>query len=127
MELTFQQFLSYSIIVEEHSVEADVFELVSRLSDVRANWYNLGGLLKLNEGDLRTIEAQYPDINARFREMLSMWLRRSNPSPTWESLLSALRDPMIGQGQLANKLERNYISGMLFNSFADQTPLMACC
>lgn len=43
-------------------------------------------------------------------QMLIEWLKRSNPPPTWSSLVAALRDPIIGQEHLADNIEHQYLS-----------------
>ena len=42
--------------------------------------------------------------------MLIEWLKRSNPPPTWSSLVAALRKPTVGQECLANNIEHQYLS-----------------
>ena len=41
-------------------------------------------------------------------EMLMGWLKKSSPKPTWPSLIAALRQPTVGQEQLADDIECQY-------------------
>ena len=43
-------------------------------------------------------------------EMLSLWLKQVNPSPTWIALITALKQPTVGLGQLAQQIESMHIS-----------------
>jgi len=43
--------------------------------------------------------------------MLSTWLKRTNPPPTWEGLAEALESPPVGEGHLAQQLRDKYCRG----------------
>lgn len=40
-------------------------------------------------------------------EVLQLWLRRS-PQPTWETIVEALKDPIVGEPRLAKEIEAKY-------------------
>ena len=39
-----------------------------------------------------------------FTEMLSCWLKRPTPPPSWSELKEALNSPVIGRGDIANEI-----------------------
>ena len=39
-----------------------------------------------------------------FTEMLSCWLKRSTPPPSWSELKEALNSPVIGRGDIAKEI-----------------------
>ena len=47
-------------------------------------------------------------------EMLTLWLKRVDPPPTWSALVTALKRPTIGFQQLAEEIEDVYtIKGII--------------
>ena len=55
-----------------------------------AEWKNLGVFLNLDEGILNTIEYNYKKASDCLREMLSTWLKKVTPPPSWEMLAEAV-------------------------------------
>ena len=41
-----------------------------------------------------------------FTEMLSHWLKRFTPPPTWTELMDALKSPVIGHHDIAEKITK---------------------
>ena len=70
-------------------------------------WYDIGVDLKISPDTLDEIRVDYGDTKSRFREMLKVWLRRVQPHPTWSELAGALKSPMVGREDLAEKLPQN--------------------
>ena len=63
------------------------FKLVFPL---RSRWKNLGLFLNLDEDTLDTIEHDYKKADDCLREMLSAWLKKVTPPPSWETLAEAV-------------------------------------
>ena len=42
-------------------------------------------------------------------EMLIMWLKQSNPRPSWSSLVAALKQETVGQEDLADRIEHQHL------------------
>ena len=71
----------------------------------RVKWYDIGLELCISPDNLDVIDKKNrEDCDVCFREMLKVWLRRSQPSPSWKKLAEALRSPVIGYGELADRL-----------------------
>ena len=71
---------------------------------------DIGIELDLSMSDLAAIEAAHrSDIGRCFVEMLTLWLKQVDPSPTWSALVAALQDPIIGYGDLAEQVESKYV------------------
>ncbi len=86
----------------------DLLDVLTELFGIRADWDTVGLALKLTDGALRAIGAQYKDPKDCLRDMLRDWLNTSDAS--WSSLVQALRHPVVGQGNLAAELERKYLT-----------------
>lgn len=70
------------------------------LMPVAHNWKNIGTFLKLKSSTLDTIETDYRNQSQEcLREMISNWLRQTNPRPTWPALAEVVElfDPSLAQ------------------------------
>ena len=91
--------------VMDHLNESDLKEVYESVFCARAKWYNIGLALNLLTNDLDVLRGLSHDDP--LREVLQYWLRRTNPAPTWSKLIEALRSPIVGEYQLAEKLEKD--------------------
>lgn len=60
------------------------------LLPVAASWKNIGTLLGIATHVLDTIQANEGRVEDCLREMLSKWLTRVAPKPTWAALADAV-------------------------------------
>ena len=76
--------------------------------EARTQWYNIGLGLALSVGSLDAIKLNNQgQCDPCLREMLSEWLKRRHPRPTWDALAEALRSPSVGYSHLAEELLLN--------------------
>lgn len=91
-----------------------ITDLATVLNDIfpcRAKWYNLGVQLRVDVGTLDSFKAQYGDPGDQLREVMRTWLTTSD-NPTWGAMAEALESPVIGEAQLAKKLQqKHYCTG----------------
>ena len=80
------------------------------LWEVRSKWRNLGLQLDMKIEDIEAISARGMSSNPDdcFTDCIKCWLRQSDPSPRWTSLIKALKSSTVGFPDLAKKLEREY-------------------
>ena len=72
------------------------------------NWYDLGLELGVKEVTLQIIKSDCnSEVEPCFREMLSAWLKMTNPRPTWEGMLAALEWPYIKCEELADQVRED--------------------
>ena len=81
---------------------------MNTLWDVRVVWFYLGLQLGIKESTLKAIKANNDCVEDRFREMLSCWLKMTEPSPSWDILLAALAQPSVGKEDLASQLAKKH-------------------
>ena len=93
----------------------DLSKVFKEIYEVRDDWYNIGLELEVPTEVLDRIKSAHPDNAKCLREMLLIWLQRRKgrgpvgESPTWQSLIQALRSPTIEKGGLlADELERKH-------------------
>ena len=86
-------------------VSDNLGQLLDLLYDACHKWYNLGMTLGIKEAKLEIIRSNWPrDEEACFREMLSEWLKTTDPDPSWEGLIAALKQHCVGSKKLADKV-----------------------
>ena len=92
-----------------HSVgQRDLKSLQSELHPVTDKWYSLGVQLQVSVETLKCIEVEHHQMNRCLLEMLTVWLKCTNPSPIWNILTEALESPPVGERLLAQQLRENY-------------------
>ena len=76
------------------------------LVEASPEWLNLGLQLGVSHRALKIIQMEnHHVVEHCFREMLAKWLQMTNPRPTWQCLIAALRSPLVNQLCLASELE----------------------
>ena len=85
----------------------DIGCVLEEVLDVSAQWYLLGVQLKVKNGTLESIQAQFPDPKRQLLEMLKVWLMTSD-NTSWKTLTDALRSRSVGAPHLAGRLETKY-------------------
>jgi uncharacterized protein Yka (UPF0111/DUF47 family) len=81
--------------------------LLKELSEVAAEWEDIGMLLNLNEGSLNTIKGDFPNQSKKcFREMIKLWLKQINPCPSWSAIIEVLE--VLEHQLLAKNLKDKY-------------------
>ena len=81
------------------------------LFDIRSKWEDIGiELLSKNDTDAIKKEPKCNNIVDYLTEMLSVYLKRAKPEPSWRSIIAALKAKAVGESQLAEELEEKYLS-----------------
>jgi len=79
------------------------------LKEVTHEWYELGLILGLEYSTLETIKANNQTVQERKRTMVASWLqKKDNSSPSWQALVTALRDPLVNRLDIAKQIEQNH-------------------
>ena len=88
----------------------DLSEVIDEIWDARSKWKLIGLQLHFTMSDLEPIEkTKMKDIDDCFIEMLTRWLRRADPLPTWSALVAALKRRMVGFQDLAKQVESKFL------------------
>lgn len=90
----------------------DLETVLTELQEVRADWYYIGLALKLTHGDLCAIKGPDKKPKDCLRDMILDWLDNS-PNSSWESLILALKSPIVGHWRLADHLQTIYCTKKL--------------
>ena len=90
-------------IVSNPSDERSLRTILDSISTLTAKWFNLGIALGLSYDTLETIESDYPrNAHRCLTEMVLAWLQmKDNSQPSWQSLTSALRSPLVDRKEIA--------------------------
>ena len=77
---------------------------------VRSRWEHIGiELLSKNDTDAIKREKSNDTVDC-LTEMLSVYLKRADPEPSWRSIIAALKAEAVRESQLAEELEKKYLS-----------------
>ena len=102
-------YLCYVYI--DHLTVADLKVVRSAVWEARKEWKNIGIELNLLVTDLDVIkETNKDNIRDCLTEMLTLWLKKIDPLPTWSAIVKALKKPAVGFERLAKEIESVHIS-----------------
>ena len=90
--------------------EQDFRTVRKELWDIRRKWYDIGIELDFRKPELDNLWKQHKDdFVVCLTEIISTWLKRTNPRPTWEALIEVLKEPVIEEEALGEKLATKYL------------------
>ena len=84
----------------------ELIKVLRTLEPVVEEWYMLGLHLGLSVNMMRTIEKDYPAIAQRKMSMVQRWMSAPQLSPSWCSLVKALRN--VGLNTAAGEISKEY-------------------
>ena len=88
--------------------QGDLKSLHCELHSVCDKWFSLGVQLQVPIETLKSIRRENLPMTERLLEMLTVWLKCTNPPPTWNILTEALESPPVGEKLLAQQLRDKY-------------------
>ena len=101
--------LYFIVLCSKYSVgQGDLKSLHCELHPVSDKWFSLGVQLQVPVETLKCIETEHYQMSRRLLEMLTVWLKCTNPPPTWTILTEALESAPVGEGLLAQQLRDKY-------------------
>ena len=83
----------------------DLGRVYGAIEEARSEWYHIGLKLKISANDLDAIRrANHNDSNHCLTETPLIYLKRTDPEPTWGQLADALQSKLVGYSYLADKV-----------------------
>ena len=80
------------------------------LWEARGKWYNIGVELDVETSTLDIISTECQGkVEDCFRKILTKWLNRVEPQPSWNALVEALESPTVDHPNLADKIRSKYM------------------
>ena len=80
------------------------------IRSARAKWYYLCLTLQLDPDELDSIDKTCRgNPGDCLMEALKIFLKKSQPKPTWKMIVDALKSPGVGFGMLAEQIQEKYI------------------
>ena len=80
---------------------------MTELYDVRTKWKLIGLGLRLPPPELDAISGDHLDC---LQKVLTKWLNRIDPLPTWDALIAVLRSRLVGEEKKAQELKEKFCS-----------------
>ncbi|XP_064407413.1 uncharacterized protein LOC135352129 isoform X6 [Halichondria panicea] len=104
---------------ETDELFADVKEVIKK---IRSDWYSLAIELDIDYATRKSLEKDYRWVEPCFEAMLTHWVKRSSPPPSWSALVRALESPAIARGDIAATIKTKATSDIS----PDICPLTDC-
>ena len=83
----------------------DLCGTLKTMWEARSKWYFIGLELGISPGTLKAIKKNNnQDPDDCLTAMLEYWLSNGKPKPLWATVAKALKSPMVGYAELAEKL-----------------------
>ena len=108
-------FCLFFLFLDTSDWTPELPDLLSELHGVAFKWRLIGLCLEPKigsdiSGSLNNILASHPGqpVIDCLSEMLDCWLKKVYPKPSWKGIVAALRNPVVDEGRLAQKLEQKY-------------------
>ena len=108
-----------------HVDQGDLKSLHCELHPVCDKWFSLGVQLQVPIEILKCIRRENLPMTERLLEMLTVWLKCTNPPPIWNILTEALESRPVGERLLAQQLRDKYCpqtEGGLTHGYPSQQP-----
>ena len=100
----------------------DLKKVLDSLWEARTEWFYIGIQLDMRTSDLKVIKKDHDEAGLCFTEMLTDWLKRMHPPPTWEALVDALKSQTVGYEQLADTIQKTHCKKSKSNYNTFNTP-----
>ena len=78
------------------------------LVQIAAEWEAIGLALDIPPDELNRIESDKDTVKSRLLEVIAAWLTGKGGDRTWRFLCKALREPLVGRSDIADKIEREH-------------------
>ena len=70
-------------------------EIIHLAWDYRARWRFIGRELGIDEGTLEAIAVDEITVDECLSRVITTWLKKINPKPTWSAILAALKSECV--------------------------------
>ena len=101
-------FVFFVLCADPLQSAPEITDLLNMIA-ARANekWKVIGLQLKLNLQQLNSIDEKYKQTILCYAEMFQVWKNKGDPPFTWDTIIDALKAPMVGEAQLATELQES--------------------
>ena len=81
------------------------------LQGITKEWDDLAEAFGLPDSDIDAIKTDNPsDVRQCLKEIVDRWFKgKGSELPSWTSLCTALRDPLVNRKDIALNIEKQYI------------------
>ena len=77
--------------------------------EIRYKWRYFGAALKMSPLVLDDIEEEVSQLRECYREVIRRWMRQTEPKPSWQVLVTAIRE--VKEDRLAVYIKRSFTVG----------------
>ena len=89
----------------------DLAAIVNELAEVASRWVLIGTCLGVHQSEIDEIEGLHLSPKEALLKVISRWLDSAQPHPqSWKDVTDALRQPVLREERVAEKIEYNLCS-----------------
>ena len=101
--------MNFDISLCADNKKPELKDLLKELIPKAAEWENIGVMLGIKDGILKTIKLDHPNNSKGcLREMLRTWLNTVDPSPSWSVMIDALSAALVDDQAFVHSLRLKY-------------------
>ncbi len=94
-----------------HLTIHDFSAVKGELSDISYKWSDISLALEFDRNFQNRIQHKFRHEDDKcVDQLIEEWLKRAKPEATWGALVSALKDPKVGEERLAENLAKKYVT-----------------
>ena len=90
--------------------KGSLWVVLNELLEIKEKWREFGLGLNLRSNQLEAIGSTSSHPLECLYKVVSEWLNRSDPLPTWDALVAVLRTQLVGEKELADTLHEKFCS-----------------
>ena len=83
----------------------DAGKILEELLDAQNHAHLLGLMMNVKPRDVEAIQAMYQQPKDRLLHIIISFLQQTEPTPTWRTIVDALKSPVVGLTALARRVE----------------------
>ena len=86
----------------------DPVKLLELLTDVNYLWNEIGIVLRVPNAKLKSLQQSNIANSIKLNEVIQCWIDQRTTEVTWDTIIAAMRNEIVGQDRVAEKIE-NYV------------------
>ena len=97
--------MSYVLDISDILKEAlDKHDLLNLLADIDDKWYEIGLSLNVDNNVLNGLESEKKNNIIKLNEILQSWMTTKSSPVTWETVITAMKGPLVNNVQKAEEI-----------------------
>ena len=101
-------------------------DLLMLMSGIHNRWYTIGVCLRIENGDLDSLNSSNQNDDVKLSKVLQLWIERMTKPVTWNTILEVIGSPPIQNTSVVRKIEKFLECEYLYNIPSNCTFVKLC-